>query len=287
MDSEARDRLIALPRRRGSFVGVDSDGCVFDSMAVKQVQCFHPAFVSAWGLAAYETEVRACLERVNLRSRHRGQDRFVAFDIAVDAMRDQPALADAPLPDTADLKRWLAAGGPYGNEALAEEAARTGSRSLRRILDWSLAVDEAVRGLDPMPAFDEARAFLGHAAPLADLHVVSSTPVAALESEWSQHGLRPLVRFVCGKDLGTKAQHLRWATEGKGYARRLMIGDAPKDLAAARETGVRFYPILPGRENESWRRLREDLFARFLADGYSEEEERDLVAAFMGVLPPN
>ena len=32
----------------------------------------------------------------------------------------------------------------------------------------------------------------------------------------------------------------------------MMCGDAPGDMAAARSAGVAFYPVLAGKEEESW-----------------------------------
>ena len=34
------------------FIGIDSDGCVFDSMEIKQKECFAPMFVKHHGLQA-------------------------------------------------------------------------------------------------------------------------------------------------------------------------------------------------------------------------------------------
>ena len=46
------------------FVGVDSDGCVFDSMTVKQCDYFHPLIVRFWGLALIEKQLRETAEFV-------------------------------------------------------------------------------------------------------------------------------------------------------------------------------------------------------------------------------
>ena len=46
------DILHGLVPDHDNLVGVDSDGCVFDTMEIKQKQCFHPAIVAHWGLEA-------------------------------------------------------------------------------------------------------------------------------------------------------------------------------------------------------------------------------------------
>ena len=53
--------LIALRPAHDAFVGVDSDGCVFDTMDVKQKAHFHPLICTFWGLERIETQVRAKL----------------------------------------------------------------------------------------------------------------------------------------------------------------------------------------------------------------------------------
>jgi hypothetical protein len=64
-----------------------------------------------------------------------------------------------------------------------------------------------------------------------------------------------------------------------------MIGDSHGDLAAARESRSLYYPIIPGREDESWERFRDEAMARFLDDHYSEEYETSLIAEFNKALP--
>lgn len=43
----------------------------------------------------------------------------------------------------------------------------------------------------------------------------------------------------------------------------LKIGDAPSDYRAAWENGILFYPIVPGRETESWRHVEKEASDRF------------------------
>ncbi|MFT5474343.1 MAG: hypothetical protein ACI856_002680, partial [Kiritimatiellia bacterium] len=75
-DQYSADALKTFVPAHDSFVGIDSDGCVFDTMEIKQKQCFHGLIVKAWDLRAIEPEVRQTAEFVNLYSRSRGQNRF-------------------------------------------------------------------------------------------------------------------------------------------------------------------------------------------------------------------
>ena len=45
------------------FVGIDSDGCVFDSMEIKHKECFIPATIKCWNLQAASSLVRETPQR--------------------------------------------------------------------------------------------------------------------------------------------------------------------------------------------------------------------------------
>ncbi|MFT5122205.1 MAG: phosphoglycolate phosphatase-like HAD superfamily hydrolase [Candidatus Omnitrophota bacterium] len=290
-----KQQLIDLPANKTHLVGIDSDGCVFDSMTAKQRLVFHTVVIEHWGLQAIEKELRETMEFVNLYSQSRGQDRFVCFDLSIDLLQKRPEVlaAKVSLPDTADLKTWLASGGPFGNNGL--EAAIAGekvealkdSASLKKILGWSLGVDAGVKTLDIIPPFPHAKFFLEHVGEQADPIVVSSTPIAALNHEWEGNHIRPYVKFIAAKEIGTKVEHLTMATTNGKYDRDkvLMIGDAPKDMESAEEVGVHFYPINPGKEDASWQRLHEEIFAKFLEGSYTPELEQELKDQFLASMP--
>jgi len=61
------------------FIGIDSDGCVFDSMEVKQKEFFIPNALKIFNLFAVSKVVRETWEFVNLYSVHRGGNRFISL----------------------------------------------------------------------------------------------------------------------------------------------------------------------------------------------------------------
>ena len=65
----------------------------------------------------------------------------------------------------------------------------------------------------------------------------------------------------------------------------LMIGDAPGDLKAARDCGLMFYPINPGHEEESWKRLNDEALGHFFAGTYTGNYERARITEFEILLP--
>ena len=64
------------------FVGIDSDGCAFDSMEIKQKECFCPNTVKHWNLQAIAKYAREAAEFVNLYSKWRGTNRWPALPLA-------------------------------------------------------------------------------------------------------------------------------------------------------------------------------------------------------------
>lgn len=284
-----REDLIGLRPRHDSFVGIDSDGCVFDSMGPKQRDHFHPSIIRYWGLEAIARELREVAEFVNMRSVWRGQNRFPALLKCFELLAARPDLTGrgVRLPPTEALRAYVNSGRPLGNPSLAACAEATGDPELRRILAWSLAVNASIAAaLAPIPPIPWVRRSLRRIHARSDAIVVSQTPAEALVAEWALHGLTRYVSIIAGQELGTKAEHLRMAAGGKYRDDRiLLIGDAPGDCRAAREAGVLFYPVNVGDEAASWRRFHDEAYDRFLAGTYAGDYEAALVAEFHAGLP--
>ncbi len=242
----------------GFFVGIDSDGCVFDSMEIKHKECFAPMFIKHFELQAASKYARETWEFVNLYSKTRGANRFPALSRTLNLLRERPEVKarGVKVPDTAALDAWLARETKLGNATLAAEV-KNGNQGLAPIKAWSDAVnasiEDIVRGVPPFPLVRECLARL---EGRADAMVISQTPTPALEREWAEHGIEKRVKLIAGQELGTKTEHLKYAAAGKYPADKiLMIGDAPGDFKAAKANGALFYPINPGREEASWQQV--------------------------------
>ncbi|HYE31856.1 MAG TPA: HAD family hydrolase, partial [Methylomirabilota bacterium] len=122
----------------------------------------------------------------------------------------------------------------------------------------------------------------------ADAMVISQTPADALAREWAEHGIEKGVRLIAGQEMGTKTDHLRFAAAGKYPAEKiLMIGDAPGDYKAAKANGGLFYPIVPGKEEESWKRFHDEALDRFFSGRFAGDYAKGLLHEFEAVLPEN
>jgi phosphoglycolate phosphatase-like HAD superfamily hydrolase len=254
--SDPQAPLRNMPRRHDRLVGIDSDGCAFDTMEIKHKECFIPNIIKHWGLQPVSKFARAASEFVNLYSKWRGENRFPALVLTFDLLRDWPEAMrrNAAIPQVPALRDWIRRETKLGNPALRAEVERTHDPELTRALAWSEAVNAAVEDIvKGVPPFPFVRESLERLQGVADTLVVSATPGEALVREWEEHDIARLVSVIAGQEMGKKAEQLKLAQGGHyGPGSVLMIGDALGDLVAARANCALFFPIVPGREEESW-----------------------------------
>ncbi len=279
--------MFELEPQKDFLVGIDSDGCAFDTMEVKHKECFIPHTINCYNLQAVSKFAREAAEFVNLYSKSRGINRFPALVETLEWLRKRPeVLARAiKIEVPAGLVNWIKSETRLANPALEKAATSSGDPDLKRALAWSKAVNETVekfvRGVPPFPFVREC---LTKLAERADLLVVSATPNEALHREWEEHGIAELVRAICGQELGTKKELL---VNARKYPARhtLMIGDAPGDYAAAQANDALFFPINPGAEDASWKRLLSEGIERFFGDTFAGAYQRSLLEEFDTYLP--
>ncbi|MCX7824534.1 MAG: HAD family hydrolase [Verrucomicrobiae bacterium] len=282
-------QLQALPRRHEFFIGIDSDGTVFDTMETKQKECFCPAFIKHFGLQAASRYAREVWEFFNLYSRDRGTNRFIALQKVLRLMAERDVFAErglkiAPIPA---LDAWLAEETQPANPALEARVKTTGDPALAKVLAWSLEVNSRIKDLvHGVPPFPWVRQSLEKIRPRADVIVVSYAPVEALEREWREHNIRPFADCLAGQEAGSKSDHIRYAAAGR-YApdKMLVIGDAPGDLRAAQANHALFFPIIPGDEVRSWKRFHEEAADKFFNGTFAGTYQEELLRAFAAALP--
>jgi phosphoglycolate phosphatase-like HAD superfamily hydrolase len=281
--------LRAFVRSHDFFIGIDSDGCAFDTMEVKQKECFIPNIVKTYRLASISKYVREVGEFLNLYSRWRGINRFPGLVKTMDLLAARPEVMrrHAKLPGLECLRRWIERETRLSNASLAAEVQATGEPELALALSWSEAVNRSIAELvTDVPPFPFVLESLKTMQGTADVMVVSATPCEALEREWHEHGLRPYVALLAGQEQGSKQEHLALAAAGRYEpARILMVGDALSDWNAARGNGVLFYPVDPGQEEASWQRFFEDALPRFFAGTYAGGYMNEQIERFQKLLP--
>jgi len=287
-------QLRAFRPSKEHLICIDSDGCAFDTMGIKQRECFCPWMISAFGLQPVSEAARQCKEFADLYSKTRGANRHVTIKRILSELlpsHPQTLARGFAVPPHPAYFAWVDdPGSLLSNEGLAVaiEAATDpeAKRDLESILAWServnWAVGEIVRGIPP---FRGVRQALERLQGRADAVVVSATPLEALLREWEEHDIARYVKLICGQEMGTKVEHIE--SVGATYARDrvLMIGDAPGDLRAAQRNHVLFFPVIPGAEEDLWAELAEEGLERFFAGTYRGAYEDGLLDRFDRALP--
>jgi len=277
------------------FVGIDSDGCAFDTMGIKQRECFCPWMIAYFGLQPVAQAARECKEFADLFSKTRGANRHKTVKRIIAELLPNHPMTKArgfKVPQYPHYFAWVddpdsLLSNDGLKQAIDESSDPDAKRELEHALAWServnWAIGETVKGMPPFPFVRES---LEKIQPLADVIVVSATPCEALAREWEEHDIAKYVEIIAGQEMGKKAQHLEYATKGR-YEKNhvLMVGDAPGDMKAAKANDALFYPINPGDEAQSWKRFHDEAFDKFFTGQYAGTYEEKVIAEFDKYLP--
>ena len=281
--------------KKSFFVGIDSDGCAFDTMGIKQRECFCPWLIGYFGLQPVAQAVRECKEFADLFSKTRGFNRHKTTKrIIAELLPSHPMVKERnfQVPQFPHYFAWV--DNPkslLSNEGLKRAIAETSNPDVRGELEnalaWSERVNAAIKDIvKGMPPFPFVRESLEKITRLADVIVVSATPCEALRREWEEHDIAKYAEVIAGQEMGTKTEHLNHATKGRYEMNHiLMVGDAPGDMKAARANDALFYPINPGDEDKSWKRFHDEAFEKFFNGQYAGVYEEKVIAEFDKYLP--
>lgn len=271
------------------FIGIDSDGCVFDSMEVKQKKFFIPNALKYFDLFEISKILQETWEFVNLYSIYRGGNRFTSIIKVFDLLHERKEIRDKgfKLADLSSLKRWVKAETKLSNANLRKYFESNYDPDLGKVVRWTEAVNKDISEmLRNIPPFPHAKQAIEKMSACADLIIVSQTPLEALEREWKEHDMKKYVKVIAGQEHGTKTEHLALAGKDKYPDNNiLMIGDAIGDMNAARDNGILFYPIIPGKEDKSWELFINEGLGKFSRGLYSGSYENKLLMEFRKFLP--
>lgn len=272
------DTIIEFRKNKRFLVCVDSDGCAMNTMDVKHQKCFAPKAIEIWGLQEIETRFLEVWYLVNLYSKTRGINRFKGLVRTFELLKEE----GADMPEFSFIKHWTENSSELSNPALEKVIEKTRNEQLVKALEWSNAVNKAIRELPeedkPFPRVKEGLIAISE---VADIAVVSSANKSAVHSEWGRHELLPYVKVLLGQEAGSKAFCIG-ALKENNYTNEevLMVGDAPGDLEAAFKNGVLYYPILVGKEEFSWKRLTSEALDKFIRGNYKGEYQQKLIDEF-------
>lgn len=261
------------------LICIDSDGCAMDTMEVKHRECFGPQWVYTYGLEAHFDECMKIWLDINLYSITRGINRFKGLALGLLEVEKRGM---AHVDGLEEFVKWTEEAKELSNPALLALTQKSSSACIEKALLWSIRTNRAINHLpaDDKP-FDHVKETMDAMCAQADLVAVSSANGEAVEAEWTKHQLKEDCRVLLCQEAGSKAFCIAELMK-KGYdpGKILMVGDAPGDRDAAVKNGVRYYPILVGKEGESWTRLREEAFSKLLTGTFDDEYQASLIHEF-------
>ena len=168
-----------------------------------------------------------------------------------------------------------------GNPALEKAVAETGDPDLKQALDWSRGRQRGDRRHGPRRAAVSRTSASAWSASPARPTCSSCSPRPTRRSKPNGRSTtwRATCVAICGQEVGTKKESLAAA---KKYPpnHALMIGDAPGDYKAAVANNCLFFPINPGDEEASWKRLLDEGIDRFFDGTFAGDYQKQLLDEF-------
>lgn len=241
---------------------IDSDGCVMDTMTYK-----HELFFGRIAAEIFEVDNKISFlkdwNKVNLYSKTRGINRFLGLIITLELNG---------VKEIDELKKWAYSTNELSNQSLEKEIRINGAFDLIKALKWSSKVNQEISNSKELDKpFCNAYETIQTLKKYGEIVVVSSANKEAVQEEWQRHGFLDLVDELYCQDKGKKEEIIRRSiSQMDDLSQVLMIGDSPGDLEAAEKNGIQFYPILVGKEKESWIDLKEKFLPLFLDGKYSD-----------------
>lgn len=244
---------------------VDSDGCAMDTMTYKHQLFFGPIAADIFEIADRERFL-AEWDRINLYSKTRGVNRFVGLVMGLEF---------AGVSDISELKKWVETTSSLSNASLEAALSQQPSDDLQKALEWSNEVNRQIKSYEgDALAFGGALEGLKKLKSLGRVFVVSSANKEAVQEEWVEQGLIPYVDDLYCQDRGKKEDVIaELINQGYQPEHMMMIGDSPGDLVAAEKNSVAFYPILVGKERDSWKLLADEVADAFATGDLTAVEQ--------------
>lgn len=266
-------------KKKEFLICVDSDGCAMDTMDIKHIKCFGPCMVDEWELNQWRDEILTRWNDINLYTMTRGINRFKGLAMILREIDG----TYTKIEDVDVLEKWVAESDELSNGALQKAIEANGSIVLKKALSWSKAVNESINALpfEVKKPFEGVKEGLAYAHQFADVAIVSSANLQAVEEEWELYKLLDHVDIIMAQNVGSKAFCIQELLK-KGYDKEkvLMAGDAVGDYEAAKSNGVYYYPILVRHEKESWEELKSTAVEKLTSGTFGGEYQQAKLDAF-------
>ena len=276
------------------FIGLDSDGTVFDSMNYKHNNCFIGPLIKVFNLIDIEDDVINVWKHINLYSKKRGINRFEALFHFFEVLKktNKEKIKNFYFPNLNLLNNWTKSGQLLTDNFLLQSLVNLEDdekNEIKRVIFWSEEVNKNVKSMAvDLPLISNALNSIKFLSKYADIIVISNTPSKTLNREWRQKNLHSNVSLICGQETGSKYNVLKAVTRGKyDNSKVLMIGDSPSDLIAAKKNNVLFFPIIPLKEEDSWSFFISKAASSFFSLQYQDTIQEKKILEFKSSLNAN
>lgn len=272
---------IDIKYKKKFLICIDSDGCAMNTMDIKHLNYFGPLAAKFFNI----NDSKIFLEKwnqINLYSKTRGINRFKGLVLGLqDAIK-----RGEKIEDISNLVRWTETTKELSNSSLKLEIEKNKTNDLIKTLEWSQSVNNGIEKLVGKDApFPNVKKHLEKLHKVANIAVVSSANSQAIYSEWSRHNLLDHVDVVFGQEAGTKSTCIKKLKDsGYNNDKILMVGDAPGDLETALINEVFFFPVLFGKEEESWNELTSNALNKFINNLYLGDYQNNINKDFKKLL---
>ncbi len=272
--------IAKFEKSKDYLVCIDSDGCAIDGMTVKHLKCFGPCLIDEWSLQTNQDELLEYWNKINLYTLTRGINRFKGMLMLLEFAKEKNFITD----DITAYKNWVNTTKELSNDSIEKEIQVVDDITLKKVLSWSKKVNNSVASLtnEEKVAFDGVKEALILARNNADTAIISAANGRAVAEEFEFNKLDSLIDVCMTQEYGSKASCIKQLLEKGGYKPEnvIMIGDALGDYQAAEANNVLFYPILAGKEVESWQLFKNEILEKFLNNKYDEAKRNELLTIF-------
>jgi len=245
------------------IVIIESEGAVFDISRYWHETAYLPSFIGCFGGSVDPAIAGEVWRKIALESSLRGEHPLIILLAALRVLNVlYPSMQRTAIIKTLEKYSY--------SEATIDDLFKLEDKppAEMMIIDWFSMAEGLTQELGRVPHFSTAEEFLRSAryiAPRSELFVYSNLGESAAMRMWQAAGLGECFFRIAGKERGKPGEYLRAALSA-GFERSSMIaiGSSSAMFRASQLAGIRFFPIVPGQEEESWRILAEQWFPAYL-----------------------
>lgn len=265
------------------LVCIDSDGTVMDTMTIKHERAFGPAFIITYGINEHVDEILNEWNRVNLYARTRGINRFVGLKNIIEFVKKEYGYI---FDGSQEFFKWVDTTNELSMRSLKKYFNECENvLGLEKAYAWSTNVNKIINTLPETNAFNGVSEALFVLKDKVDLLGVSSANKEAVEEEWKRLGFYSYFKEVACQDKGTKKEIIANGLKcGYQENKTIMLGDAVGDLEAAKKNNIWFFPIIPTKEGECWKRFVNEGVEKLINNEFNQQYQDLLIKEFLDFL---